>query len=58
MNKKQIRTEVHNTVQLYCEDCMLYQHFCQIHSRAYAHNFCVNECSVGEKLQKYGEKLS
>lgn len=58
MNKKQVIREVHNTIQVYCEDCFLYKFHRETHSRNFAQNFCIRECSVGEKLQAYGDKLS
>lgn len=58
MNKKQVIKEVHDLVQEYCEDCFLYKHLRETHSRNVAQKFCIKECSVGEKLQELGDKLS
>lgn len=58
MNKRQVIKEVHGLVQEYCEDCLLYKHLRETHSRNVAQQFCIKECSVGEKLQEYGNQLS
>lgn len=58
MNKKQVIKEVHDLVQEYCEDCFLYKHLRDTSNRKVAQQFCIKECSVGERLQEYGDQLS
>lgn len=58
MDKKQVIKEVHDMVQVYCEECFLYKYLRETNSRNVAQQFCIKECSVGEKLQEYGDRLS
>lgn len=58
MERKQIIKEVGEILDTYCEDCFLKRHHRYTHSKSYALNFCLNQCTVGEKLKSYGRKLS
>ncbi|MCP8968820.1 zinc-finger domain-containing protein [Ectobacillus ponti] len=58
MSRKQLITEVHNLIEAYCEGCFLNRQLRHDHSRRYAQNFCIRQCTVGEKLQQYGQLLS
>ncbi|MGM9987467.1 MAG: zinc-finger domain-containing protein [Bacillaceae bacterium] len=55
--KKQVITNIHNTVQYYCEGCFVYTQFRKDHSRNVAQHFCNHTCTVGQTLQKLGEQL-
>ncbi|MES9697358.1 zinc-finger domain-containing protein [Bacillus sp. JJ927] len=58
MNKKQLITEVNDLLETYCGGGFLQEHNRKNHSKYYAHSFCIRQCTVGEKLKKYGEQLS
>lgn len=55
--KKLLITQIHNTVQYYCEGCFVYAQFRKDNSRNAAQQFCNTQCTVGEMLQKFGERL-
>ncbi|MEI4800880.1 zinc-finger domain-containing protein [Bacillus sp. NPDC077411] len=57
MNRKQLITEVNDLLETYCDGCFLQKHFRKEHSKYYAHSFCIRQCTIGEKLQKYGKQL-
>lgn len=57
LNKKQTLSEISEIVDTYCVDCLLKKHFRNDYGKRYAHSFCINKCTVGEKLKKMGEKL-
>nr|WP_285889706.1 zinc-finger domain-containing protein [Neobacillus niacini] len=42
----------------YCNGCFVHQQFKQDGGRRFAHRFCISQCTVGEKLQEYGKKLT
>ncbi|KYD22249.1 zinc-finger domain-containing protein [Caldibacillus debilis] len=41
----------------YCRGCFLHKYFSKEKGRRYAHNFCINKCTVGERLRKIGQEL-
>ncbi|MDZ5473176.1 zinc-finger domain-containing protein [Bacillus sp. 31A1R] len=58
MDRKQILSEVEEMMSSYCKGCFVYKHYKNEKGRRFAHRFCINECTVGEQIKKYGEKLS
>ncbi|NCU17254.1 zinc-finger domain-containing protein [Pallidibacillus pasinlerensis] len=42
----------------YCDGCFVARHFRKEKGKRYAHNFCINECTVGLEIQKIGQRLS
>ncbi|WAA11080.1 zinc-finger domain-containing protein [Fervidibacillus albus] len=62
MRKRKIRRKlldkIDQTLQTYCHDCLLYQHFKNEKGRPYAHQFCIHSCTVGDQLQAYGRQLN
>ncbi|WP_420849628.1 zinc-finger domain-containing protein [Peribacillus tepidiphilus] len=58
MKRKEIFNEVEEVLSSYCKDCFVYSHFRKEFGRAYAHKFCITKCTVGEKLQQIGSKLT
>lgn len=46
--------ELHDT---YCSDCLVIQQLRKERGKTRAHRFCIEACSVGEKLQFLGEEL-
>ncbi|MEO2076468.1 MAG: zinc-finger domain-containing protein [Bacillus sp. (in: firmicutes)] len=55
--RKELLSHVENLMIHYCEGCFLHQHLKKESGRRAAHRFCISKCTVGEKLQEYGEKL-
>ncbi|RSK27321.1 zinc-finger domain-containing protein [Bacillus sp. HMF5848] len=58
MSRKKIFTDVHYLLDTYCEGCFLKKHFRKEFGKANAQAFCINKCTIGEKLKEYGNKLS
>ncbi|MFE8702153.1 zinc-finger domain-containing protein [Cytobacillus sp. FJAT-54145] len=58
MNRRQILQEVEELMTSYCKGCFLHKLHKDEKGRRYAHRFCINKCTVGEKIKNYGEKLT
>ncbi|OEH92848.1 zinc-finger domain-containing protein [Bacillus solimangrovi] len=58
MQRKKIIIEVTELIDTYCTDCFLKAHHIKEHGKKQALSFCIKECTVGEKIQSYGKKLS
>ncbi|MFD1738443.1 zinc-finger domain-containing protein [Bacillus salitolerans] len=58
MEQKKVLLEVNHLLDTYCEQCFLNSYFKKEYGKCYAQRFCIHECTVGQKLKKYGEKLS
>lgn len=58
MDKKEITNEIHEIIQTYCDGCFLRESFRKDHSKNYAQRFCIEKCTVGERLKKCGDLLS
>ncbi|MFT9596655.1 zinc-finger domain-containing protein [Mesobacillus sp.] len=57
MTRNEILAEVETLLNTYCNGCFLKKHHRQEHGKRAAHRFCINECTVGEKIKKCGQKL-
>jgi hypothetical protein len=58
MEKHEVRTLVSSLLDMYCEDCFLYQCHSEEKGRRKAHKFCIKNCTIGKKLQSYGKRLT
>lgn len=58
MRKKQTLQELSDILDTYCVDCLLKKHFREEYGKRYAHSFCINQCTVGQKIKEVGTKLS
>ncbi|MCY8977362.1 zinc-finger domain-containing protein [Bacillus atrophaeus] len=58
MDKKSIFKELTELQDEYCKGCFIKQHFRKEYGKTYAHSFCINKCTVGERLKAYGEVLT
>jgi hypothetical protein len=56
MKRKKIYAEVEEILS-FCEDCFLQKHFRKEKGRTFAHQFCLSQCTVGEKLRQLGNEL-
>ena len=57
MNRKKIYDELEEMLSV-CEGCFLQKHFRRKKGRTFAHQFCLSECTVGEKLKQLGQELT
>ena len=58
LNRREIMSRVESLMVQYCEGCFLHQHLKKEGGRRLAHRFCITQCTVGEQLKEYGEKLT
>ncbi|MCA1030430.1 zinc-finger domain-containing protein [Bacillus timonensis] len=58
MGKNKLIMEVGEMLDKYCDGCFLNKHFRKELGKTHAQSFCIKNCSVGQKLKEYGEKLS
>ncbi|ABS74372.1 MULTISPECIES: zinc-finger domain-containing protein [Bacillus] len=58
MDKKSIYKELTELQDEYCKDCFVKKHFRKEFGKTHAHSFCINQCTVGEKLKAYGKVLT
>ncbi|MFF2450403.1 zinc-finger domain-containing protein [Neobacillus sp. NPDC058068] len=56
--RKELLGQVESLMNQYCDGCFLHQQLKKEGGRRLAHRFCISQCTVGEKLQEYGEKLT
>lgn len=57
MSKKQTLQELSEILDTFCVDCLLKKHFREESGKRYAHSFCINQCTVGQKIKEVGKKL-
>ncbi|MGG3562524.1 zinc-finger domain-containing protein [Neobacillus rhizosphaerae] len=57
-DRKELLNHLENVMVHYCDGCFLHQHVKNEGGRRAAHRFCITECTIGEKLQELGKKLS
>lgn len=57
MSKKQTLQELSEILDTFCVDCLLKKHFREEYGKRYAHSFCINQCTVGQKIKEVGKKL-
>ncbi|PLR77213.1 zinc-finger domain-containing protein [Bacillus sp. V3-13] len=58
MKRKELLHEMGELMSHYCEGCFLHKHHRKEKGKKYAHRFCITQCTVGEKIKAYGNKLS
>ncbi|MFS0776380.1 zinc-finger domain-containing protein [Neobacillus sp. 3P2-tot-E-2] len=57
-SRKELFNHVETLLAVYCNGCFVHQQFKQEGGRRFAHRFCISQCTVGEKLQEYGKRLT
>jgi hypothetical protein len=57
MNRKKIYEELEEILS-FCEGCFLQKHFRKEKGKAFAHQFCLSQCTIGEKLRQLGKELT
>ncbi|MEH7109128.1 MULTISPECIES: zinc-finger domain-containing protein [Bacillaceae] len=50
-------SQVEKLMTQYCEGCFVHKTLKNENGRRTAHRFCISQCTVGEKLREYGDKL-
>ncbi|OXS80223.1 zinc-finger domain-containing protein [Domibacillus enclensis] len=58
MNRTEVFLEVEELLNTYCKDCLVKSTLRKEKGKMAAHKFCITECTIGEKLKQYGDKLS
>ncbi|WP_420808750.1 zinc-finger domain-containing protein [Bacillus salacetis] len=54
----QVIDKLDEILAAYCEDCLLKAHFRKEHGKKHAHRFCIEQCTVGQKIKELGKNLS
>lgn len=57
MNKNTVMKDIDALTDTYCNDCPIRRDLRETRGKAGAHRFCIEQCSVGEKLQFLGQEL-
>ncbi|MCM2604946.1 zinc-finger domain-containing protein [Rossellomorea marisflavi] len=57
MDRKQLIDKVDELSDAYCKGCLLKAHFRKEYGKTHAHRFCIEECTVGREIRRYGERL-
>ncbi|RIW33078.1 zinc-finger domain-containing protein [Bacillus salacetis] len=58
MERIQVIDKLDEILAAYCEDCLLKAHFRKEHGKKHAHRFCIEQCTVGQKIKELGKNLS
>ncbi|MCI2254741.1 zinc-finger domain-containing protein [Domibacillus sp. 8LH] len=58
MNRTELLLEVEELLNTYCKDCLVKNTLRKERGKTAAHKFCITQCTIGEKLKQYGDKLS
>ncbi|MEI5907267.1 zinc-finger domain-containing protein [Bacillus spongiae] len=58
MNRKLVFSKIDQLTECYCEGCWLKHHFRKENGKNAAHQFCIQQCTVGEKLKELGAELT
>ncbi len=57
MKNSQIINEIDQLLENYCEGCFVKKQLRKEKGKSMAHQFCINECTVGEEIKEAGNKL-
>ncbi len=57
MDKVTVMKDIDELHDTYCADCLVIKQLRKERGKPGAHRFCIEACSVGEKLQFLGEEL-
>ncbi|MEH7401161.1 zinc-finger domain-containing protein [Gottfriedia acidiceleris] len=58
LERKEILEEIDTLMKTYCDGCFVYKHFRKDHSQKFAQSFCINKCTIGEKIKTIGKQLT
>ncbi|AXM90421.1 zinc-finger domain-containing protein [Anoxybacillus ayderensis] len=57
MNRKDVLLRLNELFDTYCEGCFVNRTFRKECGKSYAQSFCIQTCTVGKKIQQYGQLL-
>ena len=57
MDKVTVMKDIDELHYMYCADCLVIKQLRKERGKPEAHRFCIEECTVGERLQFLGEEL-
>ncbi|MBM7607533.1 zinc-finger domain-containing protein [Ureibacillus composti] len=57
MNKNAVIKDIDELTDTYCTDCPIKKVLRSNRGKSGAHRFCIESCSIGEKLQFLGNEL-
>lgn len=57
MIRKKLYEDIEENLAI-CEGCFIQKHFRKQIGRTFAHQFCLSQCTVGEKLKQLGKELT
>lgn len=57
MDRKKVIHKVNHILDTFCQDCFLKEFLRDTYGKNHSQRFCIQDCSVGEKLQAYGDQL-
>ncbi|EDL63600.1 zinc-finger domain-containing protein [Bacillus sp. SG-1] len=57
MERIQVIGKLDEILGTYCEGCLLKAHFRKEYGKNYAHRFCIEKCTVGQKVKELGRHL-
>lgn len=58
IERKRLIQEAESLMEQYCDGCFLYKTLRSEKGRRIAHKFCIDQCTIGEKLKEYGNQLN
>lgn len=57
MSKVAVMKDIDELTDVYCMDCFVIKELRRTQGKTRAHQFCIQNCSVGEQLQFLGQEL-
>ncbi|MEW9501848.1 zinc-finger domain-containing protein [Jeotgalibacillus marinus] len=58
MKRRKVIDEVQELINTYCEGCPVKKQLRIDGGKTRAHRFCIRECTVGERIRRYGKHLT
>ncbi|RWU14483.1 zinc-finger domain-containing protein [Anoxybacillus flavithermus] len=57
MNRKDVLLRINELLDTYCEECFVKRALRKEYGKLYAQSFCIQTCTIGEKMKQYGQLL-
>ncbi|QQZ11086.1 zinc-finger domain-containing protein [Heyndrickxia vini] len=58
MERSKLLLEINGILSTYCGDCLVKSTLRKEYNKTYAHQFCIQKCTVGEQLKELGKQLA
>ncbi|MBL5767054.1 zinc-finger domain-containing protein [Heyndrickxia sporothermodurans] len=58
MERSKLLLEINELLSTYCGDCLVKAALRKEYHKTYAHQFCIQKCTVGEQLKELGKQLT